>query len=71
MQEAVMEQVKAGTYQVFDKDEDTRHRMNLSFLKMSGLPEHEGRANLVDCTLISCFSARRGACQIVLKMPIV
>jgi hypothetical protein len=23
------------------------------------LPEHEGRANLVDCTLISRFSARR------------
>jgi len=27
------EHVKAGTYQVFDGDENTRHRMNLSFLK--------------------------------------
>jgi HTH-like domain len=45
--------------------------MNFSFLKVSGLPEHEGRANLVDCTLISRFSARREACQIMLKMPIL
>jgi Transposase len=67
----MMEQVKAGTYQVFDGDEDTRHRINLSFLKMGGLPVHEGRANLVDCTLISRFFARRGACQIILKMPIL
>ena len=70
MQEAKLEQVKAGTYQLFDGDEDTRYRMNLSFLKMGGLPEHEGRANLLDCTLISRFSARKGASQIFLKMPI-
>jgi hypothetical protein len=57
----MMEHVKVGTYQVFDNDGETRHRMNnLSFLKMGGLPEHEGRANLGDCTLISGFSARRG-----------
>jgi hypothetical protein len=60
MQEVMLEQVKAGIYQLFDGDEDTRHTMNLSFLKMGGLPEHEGRANLVDCTLISRFSASRG-----------
>jgi hypothetical protein len=45
--------------------------MNFSFLKMGGLPEHEGRANLIDCTLISHFSARKGACQIMLKTPIL
>jgi len=56
----MLERVKAGTYQVFDGDKDTRHRMSLSFLKMGGLPEYEGRANLVDGTLISRFSARRG-----------
>ncbi len=56
----MLEQVKAGTEQVFDGDEDTRHGMNnLSFLKMGVLPEYEGRANLIDCTLISRFSARR------------
>ncbi len=56
----MLEQVKAGTEQVFDGDEDTRHRMNnLSFLKMGVLPEYEDRANLIDCTLISRFSARR------------
>jgi hypothetical protein len=55
---------------VFDGDESTRHRMNLSFLKIGGLPEHEGRANLLDCTLISRFSARKRACQIMLKTPI-
>jgi hypothetical protein len=55
-----LEDVKAGIYQLFDGDEDTRQRMNLSFLKMGGLSEHEGRANFVDCTLISRFSARRG-----------
>jgi hypothetical protein len=38
----------------------TRHKINLSFLKMGGSPEHEGRANLVDVTPISCFSASRG-----------
>jgi len=63
--------VKAGTYQVFDGDEDTRQRMNFSFLKMGRLSEHEGRANFVDCPLISRFSARRGTCQIMLKMPIL
>jgi hypothetical protein len=56
----MLEQVKAGTYLLFDGGEDTKHRMNFSFLKMGGLPEREGRANLVDCTLISRFSARRG-----------
>jgi len=60
MQEAMLEQVKAGTYLLFDGDESTRHRMNLSFLKMGELPEHERRANLLDCTLISRFSARKG-----------
>src|SRR5260221_13252577 len=70
MQEAMLEHVKAGTYLLFDGDEYTRHRMNLSFLKMGGLPEHEGRANLGDCTLISRFSARKGAGQIMLKTPI-
>jgi hypothetical protein len=55
----MLEHVNAGTYQVFDEDEDTRHRMNLSFIKMGGLPEQEGRANLVDCTLISRFSVRK------------
>ena len=40
-------------------------------LENGGLPEHEGRANLVDCPLISRCSARRGACQIMLKMPIL
>jgi hypothetical protein len=67
----MVEPVKAGTYQLFDGDEDTRHRMNLSFLKMGGLPEHESRANLIDCPLISRCSARKGACQIMLKMPIL
>jgi hypothetical protein len=71
MQEAMLEHVKAGTYQVFDGDENTRHRMDFSFLKMCGLPEHESRANSVDCTLISRFSTRKGACQIMLKMPIL
>jgi hypothetical protein len=53
-------QVKAGTEQVFDADEGTRHGMNnLSFLKMGVLLEYEGRANLSDGTLISRFSARR------------
>jgi len=37
MQEAMLEQVKAGTYLLFDGDEDTRHRMNLSFLKMGDI----------------------------------
>jgi len=45
--------------------------MSLSFLKMGGLPEYEGRANRVDCTLISRFSARKGACQFMLKMSIL
>jgi hypothetical protein len=71
MQEVMLEQVKAGKDQVFDGDEDTRHRMNFSFLKMGGLPEHKSRANLVDCTLISCFFARAKACQIMLKMSIL
>jgi hypothetical protein len=52
--------MKAGTYLLFDEDKNTRHRMNFSFLKMGGLSEHEGRANLIDCTLISRFSARKG-----------
>lgn len=56
----MLEQVKAGTYQVFEGDKDTRERRNFSFLIMDGLSEHEGRANLVDYTLISHFSARRG-----------
>jgi hypothetical protein len=60
MQEAKLELMKAGTYLLFDGDENTRHRMNFSFLKMGGLPEYEGRANLIDCTLISRFSARKG-----------
>jgi hypothetical protein len=60
MQEARLEQVKAGTYLLFGGDENTRHRMNFSFLKMDELPDHEGRANRVDCTLISRFSARKG-----------
>jgi hypothetical protein len=55
-----LEDVKTGTYRLFDRDEDTRHRMNFSFLKMGGLSEHEGRANFVDYPLISRFSARRG-----------
>lgn len=71
MQETILENVKARTYQVFDRDENTRHRMNFSFLKMGGLSEHEGRANFVKCTLISRFSARRGTYQIMLKMPIL
>lgn len=70
-QEAMLEQVQAGTSLLFDGDEDTRHRMNLSFLKMDELPEHPGRANLLDGTLISRFSARKGACQIMLKSPIL
>jgi hypothetical protein len=70
-QEAILEDVKAGTDQVFDGDEDTRHKMKFSSLKMGGLSEHEGRANFVDCTLISRFSARKRACQIMLKMPIL
>ena len=32
----MLEQVKAGTYLLFDGGEDTRHRMNFSFLKMGG-----------------------------------
>jgi hypothetical protein len=54
-----LEQVKAGTDQLFDGDEDARHRMNFSFLKMGGLLEHESRAHPIDCTLISCFFPRR------------
>jgi hypothetical protein len=43
-----LEDVKAGTDQVFDGDEDTRQRMNFSFLKMGGLSEHEaGRTLLI------------------------
>jgi hypothetical protein len=38
-----------------------RTGLSLPFLKMGGLPEHEGRANLVDYPLISRFSARRGS----------
>ena len=56
----MVEQVKEGTYQLFDGDENTRHGMNLSFLKMGELSEHESSANLIDCTLISRFSARKG-----------
>ena len=67
----MLEHVQAGTYLLFDGDEDTRHRMNLSFLKMDELPEHQGRANFIDCPLISRFSARKGACQIMLKSPIL
>jgi hypothetical protein len=67
----MLEHVKAGTYQAFDGDENTSHRMNFSFLKMGGLPEHESRANPVDCTLISCFFARGEACQFIQKIPIL
>src|SRR5438270_7657476 len=49
--------------------------MNSSFWsqtpqKRERITKHEGRANFVDCPLISRFSARRGACHIILKMPI-
>lgn len=56
----MLEQVKIGIYQLFDGDGDTRHKKNLYFLKMVGLPEYEGRANLIDYILIARFSARKG-----------
>jgi hypothetical protein len=56
----MVDQVKAGTDQVFNGGEDTRQKVNFSFLKMGGLPEHEGKSTRVDCTLISHFSARTG-----------
>src|SRR6266567_6019419 len=70
-QEASLEHVKVATCQVFDADEDTRQRMTLSSMKWVSLPEHEGRAHLVDCTLISRFSVGGQPCQIILKIPIL
>ena len=54
-----LECMKTETDALLDRDEETKHKLNLSFVKKGVLPESTSKMNLVDCTRISHASARR------------
>jgi hypothetical protein len=51
--------MKAETDSLLDRDEQTKHELNLSFLKKRALEDEYEQNSLVDCTRISQASARR------------
>jgi hypothetical protein len=58
MRQTFLERMKAEKYALLDRDEHTKHELNLSFVKIGAL-EDEYEQNRVDCTRISHASARK------------
>jgi hypothetical protein len=51
--------VKAETYALLHEDEQTKHYLNLSFVKIGVWPENTSSMDLVDCTRISPALAKK------------
>jgi hypothetical protein len=51
--------VKAETYALLHEDEQTKHELNLSFVKIGAWPENTSSMDLVDCTRISPALAKK------------
>ena len=53
--------VQAETYTLFHEDEQTKHELNLSFVKIGACPENTSSMDLIDCTRISLALAKKHA----------